>query len=345
VSSLSANVRVIAIVWQHAERARTFGLRSPISADVVYNGGMAIPDYEGLMLPLLESLRDGAEHAVRDVRDEIAERLRLTDGERTEMLPSGKQPVFDNRIGWAKTYLDRAGLVSAPKRGIYKITDLGRQVLASKPRRVDVAFLTQYPQFQEFYKKRPQGPPEDGTPVSPAAPTAKTTPREKLEGAVQQMRRELESELLETVLRASPQFFERLVVDLLEKMGYGGWIKGAGRVTGRAGDGGIDGVIKQDHFGLDAIYVQAKRWQGAVGRPEIQKFSGSLDTWHARKGVFITTSTFTDDALEYVRKIEKKIVLVDGQKLAELMVDFDVGVNLTDTYKIKRVDTDYFSEE
>lgn len=305
---------------------------------------MPIPDYEDLMLPLLESLRDGGEHSVRDVRDEIASRLRLTDAERSELLPSGKQPVFDNRIGWAKTYLDRAGLVTAPKRGVYKVTDLGRQVLASKPRRLDVAFLTRYPQFQEFYKKRPNGPPDEGPATTPT-PSAKATPREKLESAVEQMRRELESELLDTVLRASPQFFERLVVELLEKMGYGGWIKGAGRVVGRTGDGGIDGVIKQDHLGLDAIYVQAKRWQGNVGRQEVQKFSGSLDTEHARKGVFITTSSFTDEAIQYVRNIEKKIVLVDGQKLAELMIDFDVGVSLTDTYKIKRVDTDYFSEE
>jgi restriction system protein len=313
---------------------------------------MSIPDYQSLMLPLLEVLADGREHAVGEIRETVAARIGLPPAEREALLPSGKQPVFDNRIGWAKTYLDKAGLVRSIRRGVYRLTGRGASVVASHPKRVDVAFLMQFPEFEDFRRKGDEDTIEPGAPARAGAAPSETapattvaTPQELLETAYNQLRGAAEAELLAAVKAASFRFFERLVVDLLVRMGYGGSLKDAGKAIGRSGDDGLDGVIKEDHLGLDAIYVQAKRWERTVGRPEVQAFTGSLEGVRGRKGVFITTSTFSSEAREYVSRIEKKIVLVDGRQLAALMLDFGIGVTPVSTYEVKRVDGDYFSDD
>lgn len=312
---------------------------------------MNIPDYQSLMLPLLEALVDGREHLVRDVREGLAAKFGLGATEREALLPSGKQPIFDNRLGWAKTYLAKAGLVSSVRRGVYQITDRGRSVVASEPGRVDTAYLVKFPEFEEFRRKTDEtddagSPPKaDATSPDVSAAAPASTPQESLDAAYHQLRRAVETELLVAVRGASFRFFERLVVELLVKMGYGGSLKDAGKAIGRSGDDGLDGIIKEDHLGLDAIYIQAKRWEKTVGRPDVQAFAGSLEGVRGRKGVFITTSTFSSEAREYVSRIEKKIVLVDGQQLASLMTDFGIGVAPVSTYEVKRVDGDYFSEE
>lgn len=307
---------------------------------------MGVPDYQFLMLPLLRALADGDEHDVADVRGRLATELKLTEADRSELLPSGKQAVFDNRVGWAKTYLDKAGLLTSPRRGVYRVTDLGRSLLGERPERIDRQVLLRFEPFRDFVRREPNAPDaslDDGALAPPIGPAR--TPEEALESAYRQIRHRLEAELLEAVSKASPTFFERLVVDLLVKMGYGGSVEDAGKSLGRSHDDGLDGVIKEDHLGLDAIYVQAKRWMRTVGRPEIQAFAGSLEGARARKGVFITISTFSGEAREYVARIEKKIALIDGAQLAALMVDFGIGVNTVSSYELKRVDSDYFSEE
>lgn len=305
---------------------------------------MAMPSYDTFMLPVLQILGDGQEHDIRDLRERLASEFKLADADRRELLPSGKQPVFDSRVGWAKTYLEKAGLLSTVRRGCYQITDAGKGVLTTKPERINKAFLLQFESFRTFSTgttdaTQPEIDPDD------ALNRPGVTPEEALERAYKEIRNKVEAELLEVVGKASPGFFEKLVVELLVKMGYGGTLEDAGRALGRSHDGGVDGIIKEDHLGLDAIYVQAKRWQNNVGRPDVQAFSGSLDGERARKGVFITTSAFTNEAREYVKKIEKKIVLIDGRQLAGLMVDFGIGVNTVNAYEIVRVDGDYFTEE
>ena len=307
---------------------------------------MALPDYQGFMLPLLQELADGGEHPLTEIRDRVATKLELSAADLEAVLPSGKQTVFGNRLGWAKTYVERAGLLRTVRRGVYQITDRGRSVLSKKPAKIDGAFLSQFPEFQEFKKRSEPATEETGlVPVSGFGSTA--TPQEALDLAHQQLRRGLEAELLASVRGASFGFFERLVVELVVKMGYGGSIMDAGKAIGRSGDDGLDGVIKEDHLGLDAIYLQAKHWKPdrKVGRPGVQAFAGSLEGVRGRKGVFLTTSGFSDEAREYVSRIEKKIVLIDGEQLASLMVEFGVGVTKVATYEVKRVDTDYFSEE
>jgi restriction system protein len=298
------------------------------------------------MLPLLRVLEDGADHAMSEVRERIAREMALTDEDRAELLPSGKQAIFDNRLGWAKTYLDKAGVIATVKRGVYPITDDGRRLLEQKPNHVSKHVLLQFEQFRGFVQQRTDDQSvEDGDTAT--ATDVSATPEETLEKSYQAIRKKVEADLLDAVKQASSQFFEKLVVELLVRMGYGGTIEDAGRAlaVGRSHDGGIDGIIKEDHLGLDAIYVQAKRWQATVGRPEVQAFAGSLEGERARKGVFMTTSSFSNEAREYVRRIEKKIVLVDGLKLAGDMFDFGIGVNPVSSFDIKRLDTDYFSEE
>ncbi|MCP3062834.1 restriction endonuclease [Myxococcus sp. K38C18041901] len=304
---------------------------------------MAIPDYQALMLPVLDRLEDGQPHELRVLREEIAVALKLSEEDRAELLPSGAQSVFDNRVGWAKTYLEKAGLLKSLKRGVFQITERGRKVLASKPAAINNALLVEYAEFREF-TQRPVGD-ETSTPTSEQRPSGDITPEEALERAYQDLRKKTEAELLNAVLQASPRFFERLVVELLVKMGYGGSLEDAGKALGRSHDGGIDGLIKEDPLGLDVIYVQAKRWQNTVGRPDIQAFAGSLEGERARKGVFITASNFSREAKEYVTRIEKKIVLIDGARLSALMFDFGIGVNAVSAYQVKRVDSDFFSEE
>jgi restriction system protein len=303
---------------------------------------MAVPDYQSVMLPLLRLAGDGQDHRFRDAVERLADDLALTADDRGELLPSGQQPLFTNRVGWASTYLKQAGLLEAPRRGVFRITQRGRDLLEENPARIDVSLLERYPEFIEFRGKRR---PRAQSPQASTELSSSQTPEDALSSAYGSLRAELESELLEEIGRASPAFFEQLVVDLLVTMGYGGSRQDAGRAIGRSGDGGIDGIINEDRLGLDVIYIQAKRWESTVGRPEIQKFAGALQGHRARKGVFITTSSFSREALDYAGMIESRVILIDGDQLAKLMVDHDVGVSTVGTYEVKRVDSDYFSEE
>ena len=257
-----------------------------------------------------------------------------------KLLPSGNQSKFSNRVAWAKSYLQQAGLFLSPKRGHFQLTDRGAAVLKSPPSRIDIKFLEQYPEFVEF-----RTPKQDDTEHAPTPPPADTeTPEEAFEAAHQKMTASLASEVLTRVKAASPEFFERLVVELLLKMGYGGSRADAGQAVGKSGDEGIDGIISEDRLGLDIVYLQAKKWDATVGRPEIQKFVGALHGKRARKGVFISTGSFSADAVAYVEHIDPKVVLIDGRRLAQLMIDFEVGVSTARTYSVKRVDSDYFEE-
>ncbi len=302
---------------------------------------MPIPDYQTVMLPFLAAMSDGNVHRVTDLGKILSSQFMMTDAEMTERIPSGLSTIFENRIGWARTYLKKAGLIEPVSRDQYRITARGLDLLKSKPSKIDAALLKQFPEFIEFISPKADG---QTAPVEPVEPSESQTPLEVLESAYQRLRRELADELLQTVTAAAPAFFEHLVVDLLVAMGYGGSLKDAGQAVGRTGDDGVDGIIKEDRLGLDAVYIQAKRWTASVGRPEIQAFAGSLEGHRARKGVFITTSQFSKDAREYVTRIEKRIVLIDGEQLAQLMMDFGVGVSEVDTYKVKKLDHDYFED-
>lgn len=303
---------------------------------------MAIPDYQTVMLPFLRFLKDGSEHNIGQVVESLADEFKLSPEERQQMLASGQQTVILNRAGWARTYLKKAGLIESVRRGYFRITERGRSVLASKPERVDIKYLERFPEFvafRELRHDRPGDAPTSGNSGSEA------TPEEALDAAYGRLRVTLEADLIDQVKSASPAFFERLVVELLVRMGYGGTLRDAGQAVGRSGDGGIDGIIKEDRLGLDAIYIQAKRWDSTVGRPEIQKFAGALQGHRARKGVFITTSSFSADALDFASRIDSKIVLIDGAALAKHMIDHNVGVSVARSYEVKRIDYDYFSED
>lgn len=292
------------------------------------------------MLPLLRFAADGAEHSFKDAVEALATEFRLTEAERGEYLPSGQQPVIDNRVGWASTYMKKAGLLAAPRRGVIKITDRGRTVLEKLPAKLDLAFLGRFPEFVAFKSLRHKKNGDDSQPETPREEN--DTPHEAVEVAIDRLRSELAAEILSKIKSSSPVLFEEVVVDLLVRMGYGGSRKDAGQAIGRRGDEGIDGIIKEDRLGLDIIYIQAKKWEATVGRPEIQKFAGALDGQRAKKGIFITTSDFSREAQDYVSRIEKKIILIDGAEFARLMIDFGVGVTSVVTYEVKRLDTDYF---
>lgn len=304
---------------------------------------MAIPDFQSLMLPLLKVVADGREYRLRDVVELLAEEFHLTDEERQQLLPSGRYPTFDNRIAWAKTYLKKAGLIDQPRRAFFQITERGREVLKTSPRLINMKFLEQFPEYVAFKENSEQV--EAQQQITPSISAQNETPEELIESGARTIRKELAEEILQRIKGCPPAFFERLVVELLVKMGYGGTRQDAGRAIGRSGDEGIDGVIHEDRLGLDVIYLQAKRWENVVGRPEIQKFVGALQGQRAKKGVFITTSDFTKEAVEYVRNIDNKVVLINGALLANLMIDHNVGVSLAATYEIKKIDSDYFLEE
>lgn len=304
---------------------------------------MVVPDFQTLMLPLLRFSADKAEHSLREAIDALAVEFGLSEDERKILLPSGQQPVFENRVRWARTYLGKAGLLEAPRRGRFKISSAGLDVLARKPNKIGITFLDQFPLFREFRTSRRESKEELFTCSSVEI---ESTPEESIETAFAQIKDALKSELLAKVKSCSPSFFERLVVDLLLKMGYGGSRSDAGRAVGRSGDGGIDGIINEDRLGLDVIYIQAKRWEGIVGRPEIHRFVGALMGRPARKGVFITTSSFTKEARGYAASVEGKVVvLIDGEQLAALMMDYHVGVTPLAVYELKRIDSDYFAED
>ncbi|AGX88058.1 restriction endonuclease [Candidatus Symbiobacter mobilis] len=303
---------------------------------------MPIPDYQTLMLPLLRFAADGIDHTTREAVEVLATEFQLTPAERNELLASGQQAIFNNRVGWANSYLKKAGLLESPRRGALRITARGKQILGDNPARIDIKFLERFPEFIEFRDASRNN--RETTTTESVAIATEQTPEEALELAHQSLRLSLAQDILSRILSCSPTFFERLVVELLVKMGYGGSRRDAGERIGQSGDGGIDGIIKEDRLGLDTIYIQAKRWQGSVGRPEIQKFVGALQGQRAKKGVFITTSSYTAEAIDYASRIDTKVVLIDGQLLANLMMDFDVGVSVSASYIVKRIDSDYFEE-
>lgn len=302
---------------------------------------MTVPDYQSIMLPLLWFANDQHEHALRETIDALGDKFSLTESERHELLPSGRQATFDNRVGWARTYLKKAGLLESTRRGYYRITERGLKVLAEKPDAINAKFLTQFQEFQKFQNDSKKA----ALASEPEQEDSKQTPEEVLEQAVQQLNDSLAAELIQTIRECSPAFFEALVVDLLVTMGYGGTRKDAGQTIGRSGDGGIDGIIKEDRLGLDVIYIQAKRWENPVARPEIQKFAGALQGMRAKKGVFITTSSFSSGAIDYVSLIDSKIILIDGHQLAAFMIEYNVGVSPAASYSVKRIDIDYFTDE
>lgn len=302
---------------------------------------MSVPSFHSWFLPLLRKVADGHVHRLSDIYEELAVEMGLSEEDMKQMLPSAKQLTYRNRIGWARTYLVKAGLLEKPQRAHVRITQRGLDALANDADRLDVNYLKQFPEFMKF-QKGSKG--EKNKVASKQTDPATTTPEEALEDAHQTIKEAVTQELLERIMAAPPAFFETLVVELLLKMGYGGSREDAGQTIGGSGDGGVDGVIKEDRLGLDMIYVQAKRWEGTVGRPVVQAFAGSLEGHRARKGVMITTSHFSSGAWEYVSQIEKKIVLVDGEQLADLMFELGLGVSTEATYEVKKIDTDYFEE-
>jgi len=304
---------------------------------------MAIPKYEDIMLPLLRFASDGKEHSKSDAVNAMKKEFSVSDSEIEILLPSGRQGLFDNRVAWAKGYMKQAGLIEITKRGFFKISQRGKDVLANNPKRIDKDFLEQFKEFQDFLNRSKDQSLEKqkGDKVA----IENQTPEEIFEASYQSLKQDLVGSLLDNISKCSPSFFEKLVIELLVKMGYGGSIKDAGQAIGKIGDEGIDGIIKEDKLGLDVIYIQAKRWQGVVGRPEIQKFAGALQGKRARKGIFITTSTFTQDAIDFAKNIDSRVILIDGNELANLMIDHNVGVAITDAYELKRIDSDYFIEE
>jgi len=303
---------------------------------------MPIPDFQSLMLPIMKIAADGAEHRGHELRQRIGEELGLTEEERKELLPSGAQPVFTNRIAWARSHLTRAGLLEKTGKGGCRITERGKQAMASNPSTINTRFLLQFPEYAEARRRAKKDEPTDlpaETTVSESA-----APQERIELAFRELNNSLTSELREKLASIDPFRFEQVVLDLLVKMGYGGSKKEAAQVTQRTGDEGIDGLINEDRLGLDVIYIQAKRWKHKVGRPEIQNFVGALAGKKANKGIFITTSSFHDNATDYAAGVHNKVILVDGRRLAELMIEHGIGVAEEHAYSIKKIDSDYFEE-
>ncbi|MCM5554023.1 restriction endonuclease [Pleomorphomonas sp. NRK KF1] len=307
---------------------------------------MLIPDYQTLMLPVLRLAAEG-ETRVADVAKRVADELGLTAEEREQLLPSGRQRVLHNRVHWAKFYLSKAGLIASPARGRFVATEKGKALLASGPERIDVALLLQDPEFRAFYRNEGGDAAEGaGGEVSDAAPVT-TTPEEQIDAAHATLTAALRDELLQRILANSPAFFEQVIVDLLVAMGYGGSHKDAAAQLGRSGDGGVDGVVNEDRLGLDRIYVQAKRYApgSPVGRPDVNGFVGSLVGLGATKGVFVTTSTFSQPARDFVKHLTQRVILIDGRELADLMIEHGVGVREYRKVAFKRLDEDFFGEE
>jgi len=306
---------------------------------------MAIPSFQDFMLPMLELMRDGEPHKMLDIKEKLAEYFNFSEEEKKMRLPSGKQVVYKFRIGWARTYLYYAGLIERVDKGVYKITERGLEVLREKPSKINVNYLMRFPEFREFLNKGKEKTTEDDKSTQGISETE--TPIETIDRAYQFIKDQLAKEILKRIMQKPPEFFEKLIIDLLQAMGYGGSLEDAGNVTKRTSDEGIDGIIKEDKLGLDVIYIQAKRWSPdrLVGRPEIQKFVGALAGQGAKKGIFVTTSDFTKEAKEYNPKNDTKIVLINGQMLANLMIEHNIGVFVDVKYEIKKIDNDYFDEE
>ncbi len=300
---------------------------------------MTIPDFQTLMLPVLKFAATKDEHTLREAVDFLKTEFAITPDEERLLIPSG-QPIFYNRVGWARTYLKQAGLLESTRRRYLKITNKGKNVLQENNAKIDMKYLEKFPEYLNFRDRtrttEQETEREDGVTL---------TPEESLDSAYLKIKDDLAREILENIIRSSPAFFERLVVELLVKMGYGGSESNAGRVIGQVGDEGIDGVIDEDKLGLDSIYIQAKKWaENPVGRPEIQRFVGALQGRRARKGIFITASTFSEQARIYASSVETRVVLIDGSRLADLMIEYNVGVSTVSSYEVKRIDTDYFTE-
>ena len=298
---------------------------------------MPVPDFQSFFRPLLDLAADGKEHSIQEARESIGKIMALSEEDMKELLPSGTQRKFDNRVAWAKSYFVQAKVLESSRRGYFKITQRGLDLHKRGHKRIDIRVLNQYPEFVEFHKVR--------APKEEEAEPSSETPEETLQKSYESIRSDLVSQVVQRIVSNSPEFFERLVVDLMVAMGYGGSRADAGKSIGGSGDEGIDGIIKEDRLGLDLVYLQAKRWEGTVGRPEVQKFVGALHGKRAKKGVFITTGKFSDDAKRYVETIDPKVILIDGRMLAELMIDHGLGTTTTATFQVKRIDSDYFTEE
>ncbi|HQF41296.1 MAG TPA: restriction endonuclease [Ignavibacteriaceae bacterium] len=301
-----------------------------------------IPGFQKFMLPLLQFAADEKEHSTNEALDYIAKEFGLTEEQQNEMLPSGNQKIFSNRVFWAKSYLKMAGLIENTKRAHFKITERGLSTLNENLDEINIRYLKKFPDYLELSESWRKGSSGSEKEEEVSIPQ---TPEELLENSYQDIRKSLAQDILSKIKSCSPSFFEKTVVELLVKMGYGGSRVDAGKAIGKSGDEGIDGIIKEDKLGLDIIYIQAKRWENVVGRPEIQKFVGALAGQGAKKGIFITTSRFTNEAKEYIPRNETKIVLIDGEQLANLLIDNDLGVSKQVVYEIKKIDTDYFEEE
>ncbi len=304
---------------------------------------MAIPDFQSVMRPVLLAVSDGEPRPLADVREAVKDFFDLSEQDRKERLPSGNQTVINNRTGWARTYLNKAALLKIPQRGMVQITDRGQDAIQNGPDRISVAWLKQFPEFQDFHTHKPKAVTSESEAENETIEEA--TPDEQLASAHQSLMENLADEVLDGIRKASPPFFEKLVVDLMIAMGYGGSRREAGQATQTTNDDGIDGIIKEDKLGLDTIYLQAKRWTNTVHRPEIDKFIGALTRQRARKGVFLTTSDFSAGARVAAAGLDMKVVLIDGRELAQLMIENNLGVSVKEVYEVKQVDTDYFIEE
>lgn len=302
---------------------------------------MPIPTFQSILLPFLDFASDEKQHSLKECIEYLTRYFNLTEDEQKRLLPSGKQTIFFNRVGWSRTHLKKAGLLEYPSRAFFQITPRGLELLKTKPEKITTSLLKQYPEYLDFVGITEIVSKQSDN-VTETISDNQQTPEELLEYSYQEIRGNLALEILEKVKSCPPDFFEKLVVELLVKMGYGGSIKEAGRAIGKTGDEGIDGIIKEDRLGLDTIYIQAKRWESVVGRPELQKFVGALAGQGAKKGIFITTSRFSEQAKSYSPKNDIKLVMIDGEELAQYMIDVDLGVSTVSEYKIKKIDFDYF---
>ena len=297
---------------------------------------MAIPDFESIMLPLLDCVAERTEWSMSDVEQKLVEKFNLSDEDRIKLKPSSTtETIFQNRMRWARFYLKKAGLLEDPRRSYTRITSIGIKVLEEKPEKIDIKYLMKFEPFVEFYTKKK---PKDSTISIAVDANIKQSPEDMIITGFDEIRSNLENEILDKVKSCTPDFFERLVLTLLAKMGYGD-----GTPTGRSGDGGIDGVIKEDHLGLSEIYIQAKKWEANVPSKEVRDFAGALSGTKSKKGIFITTSGFSPDSKDFVKKVDSKIVLIDGEQLASLIVEHNIGVQAGDTYQLKKIDEDFFS--
>jgi len=307
---------------------------------------MPVPSFQEMMLPFLQAMSDGQEHSGREVTQTIIKAFNLSDEDVNDLVPSGGQTRLNNRVGWCRTHLKNAGLITYVRQGVFRITERGQQVLASNPESIDLKFLDQFEEHRQWFHRKPATATAAGAAATKLeeSEASAATPDEIIGNAKKDLDDSLRADLLDQLHQVDPFRFEQIVLDLLFAMGYGGSREEAAKVTKKSNDEGIDGVINEDRLGLDVIYVQAKRWQGVVGRKEIQSFVGALAGKQANKGVFITTSGFTSNATDFARHISQKVVLIDGPRLADLMIEHNIGVSTVRTIAIKRLDSDYFEE-